>query len=458
VGALPETGPHDEFLELCAVSTSGELTEEEQTRLQKHLAVCEACRDALSQYQAVVDRAIPAIGANQVAETSDRDVDPGPGWSPRKAEKALFDRLAREPKPARREPKQFASGRDISSLPRRLPFPSSFSRESFSGESFASEAAWRQVWMLYAAGILLFVALSFFAYRVGRQQGSSSSPIAFPHASKPDQAALREQLSDAGHEQEIARVQIAQRDQLIADLRRRLAGQSAKITQMQSAEARLENDLRSADANRQDLMRQRTDLAHKIEAAETDSRALQEKLDSNVQQSAQDGARAKASEGKVSELTRLLKDREAELVQQDELLAHDRDIRDLMGARDLYIAEVYDIAGSGETKKPYGRVFYTRGKSLIFYAYDLDQQAALKRANTFQAWGRRGPDRQTALSLGVFYEDNASRKRWILKCDDPKALEQIDAVFVTVEPNGGSHKPSSKSLLFAYLKVNPNHP
>jgi hypothetical protein len=45
-----------------------------------------------------------------------------------------------------------------------------------------------------------------------------------------------------------------------------------------------------------------------------------------------------------------------------------------------------------------------------------------------------------------------------LKCDDPKTLAQIDAVFVTVEPNGGSHKPSSKPLLFAYLKVNPNHP
>ena len=44
---------------------------------------------------------------------------------------------------------------------------------------------------------------------------------------------------------------------------------------------------------------------------------------------------------------------------QDELLSHDRDIRELMGARDLYIAEVYDIAGSGATQKPYGRVFYT---------------------------------------------------------------------------------------------------
>jgi hypothetical protein len=129
-----------------------------------------------------------------------------------------------------------------------------------------------------------------------------------------------------------------------------------------------------------------------------------------------------------------------------------------MGARDLYIAEVYDVAGTGETKKPYGRVFYTRGKSLIFYAYDLDQQSEAKKVNTFQAWGRRGPDRQQALNLGIFYEDNAARKRWILKCDDPKTLAQIDGVFVTVEPNGGSHKPSGKSLLFAYLRIDPNHP
>jgi hypothetical protein len=129
-----------------------------------------------------------------------------------------------------------------------------------------------------------------------------------------------------------------------------------------------------------------------------------------------------------------------------------------MGARDLYIAEVYDVARTGETQKPYGRVFYTRGKSLIFYAYDLDQQTEAKKVNTFQAWGRRGPDRQQALNLGIFYQDDGARKRWILKCDDPKTLAQIDGVFVTVEPNGGSHRPSGKSLLFAYLKIDPNHP
>ncbi len=245
---------------------------------------------------------------------------------------------------------------------------------------------------------------------------------------------------------------------MIADLRHQLDRQSAEITEMKVAQDRLQNDVRAGDASRQDLVQQRTELAQKLDSAQTNSQALQEKLGTLAQQSTQDADRAKAAEAKVNDLTRLLQQRETDLEQQDQLLAHDRDIRDLMGARDLYIAEVYDVAGTGETKKPYGRVFYTRGKSLIFYAYDLDRQTELKTASAFQAWGRRGPDRQQSINLGIFYEDNASRKRWILKCDDPKTLAQIDAVFVTVEPNGGSHKPSSKPLLFAYLKVNPNHP
>ena len=53
--------------------------------------------------------------------------------------------------------------------------------------------------------------------------------------------------------------------------------------------------------------------------------------------------------------------------------------------------------------------FLYPGKPLIFYAYDLDQQSELKSANTFQAWGRRGPDRQQAINLGVFYEDNDTK-------------------------------------------------
>ena len=114
--------------------------------------------------------------------------------------------------------------------------------------------------------------------------------------------------------------------------------------------------------------------------------------------------------------------------------------------------------GDGKTKKPFGRVFYTKGKSLVFYAYDLDQQSGIKTASTFQAWGQRGTDEKQALNLGVFYQDNATKKRWVLKFDNPKELAEINAVFVTVEPGRGSSKPSSKPLLFAYLNIQPNHP
>jgi hypothetical protein len=66
----------------------------------------------------------------------------------------------------------------------------------------------------------------------------------------------------------------------------------------------------------------------------------------------------------VDELTQLAREREQALDQQQVVIAkqqvlldHDRDIRELMGARDLYIAEVHDVAGTGETDKTYGRVF-----------------------------------------------------------------------------------------------------
>jgi hypothetical protein len=272
------------------------------------------------------------------------------------------------------------------------------------------------------------------------------------------QKSLQEQVSDLGYDSQVAHAQIEQRNKIIADLRRLLGHQAIEINQIQATQEREQQDLRTANQSQEELVQQGRDLAQRLAKAEGNSRGLQEKLDLLTLESGKDASRAQGLQTKVKDLTQLLQDREVALERQEQLLAHDRDIRDLMGARDLYIAEVYDVARTGETKKPYGRVFYTRGKSLIFYAYDLDQQSEAKKAKTFQVWGRRGPDQQQALNLGVFFEDNAAKKRWILKCDDSNMLSQIDGVFVTVEPLGGSHKPSGKSLLFASLRINPNHP
>lgn len=431
--------PHDEFLELCAVATSGQLTSEEQQKLREHLAACSSCREAMQQYEAVVGHAIPAMAAHEMPE----HVDPGPGWSMDKAEAELFERIAREDEALRPGQKDLAETQRPTDTRRVFPF--------------AGAATWRRVWTLYAAGILLSIALGICAYQVGIRRGVTTATLAPPQPSPQRNLALEEQLSDAGHEREIARTQIEQRDRQIADLRRQLERQSAEMSEMRLAQKRLERDFTAGDAGKQDLIQQRNELAQKFDAAQANGQALQNKLDSLAQQSSQDAARAKTLEAKVNDLAQQLHERDAAIDQQQELLAHDRDIRELMGARDLYIAEVYDVARTGVTQKPYGRVFYTKGKSLIFYAYDLDQ-AGLKNASTFQAWGRRGPDQKQALNLGMFYIDSAAKKRWVLKFDDPKTLAQIDAVFVTVEPNGGSHKPSGKSLLFAYLKVDPNHP
>ena len=107
------------------------------------------------------------------------------------------------------------------------------------------------------------------------------------------------------------------------------------------------------------------------------------------------------------------------------------------------------------TDKAQGRAFYTKGKRLIFYAFDLDAQPGVRNASSFQAWGRRGPDKQQALSLGILYEDNVSKKRWVLKASDPKTLEDIDAVFVTVEPNGGVRTQAESNCCLLTLISKP---
>jgi seryl-tRNA synthetase len=139
-----------------------------------------------------------------------------------------------------------------------------------------------------------------------------------------------------------------------------------------------QDDLRRAQSVREpepQIVSQLTELGQKFAAEQAESERLRAKLDSLQEQSSQDTGRAAALEAKVADLSRQLEQKQTESAEQQELLAHDRDIRELMGARDLYIAEVYDVARSGETQKPFGRVFYTKEKSLIFYAYDLDQQS-----------------------------------------------------------------------------------
>ena len=429
--------PHEEFLELCAVSTTGELSEGEHAALKQHLAVCAECRQLLREFEAAATVGAPLLSSELAAHGADElgsvheEVDAGSTLD--------SDGLRSVPAEAARPLRDNGF---------------TFARRN---GNHTSRVNWNYVWLPFAAAVLLTAALAIYSYQAGTRRSPQIAQKTDAGA-QTNLDALEQQLSDAGHEREVLRTQLADRDKTIRELQRRIDDESAALNQEKNTQANLEHSLQDALDQKQQLAQQQSSASQNFETAQASLKKVQAELDSTRQQRDQDEVAVGSLQGQIRDLNAQLRQNEQTVGKQQDLLAEDRDIRDLMGARDLYIAEVYDVARDGATQKPYGRVFYTKGKSLIFYAYDLDQQAGVKDASSFQAWGQNGPDRQQVLSLGIFYQDSIAKKRWVLKFDDPRALEQINAVFVTVEPHGGSHKPSGKPLLFASLRIDPNHP
>lgn len=428
--------PHEEFLELCAVSTSGELSEEEQKKLQEHLAVCPECRQALAEFEAVADLGAPLLASELAAR------------SPEERE-----RIGETPAAAQAD----REGAEASALETARSDSGTVSVIARQNGHRRTEVNWNYVWMPFAASVLLTVSLGIYSYELGKRHSPELTQTkSILNDGKLD--ALERQLSDAGHGRELLAAQLRERDRTIRELQRQIQVESRVLNDAQNAQANLEHSLEDAVSERQQLAQQESSAAQNLASAQDAVRKMQAELDSVKDERDQDEANAGSLEAQIKDLNAELRESEQTMSKQQDLLADDRDIRDLMGARDLYIAEVYDVGRDGKTQKPYGRVFYTKGKSLVFYAYDLDQQSGIKETSTFQAWGQNGPDRRQALNLGILYQDSATKKRWVLRFDDPRALEQINAVFVTVEPKGGSHKPSGKPLLFASLRIEPNHP
>ena len=432
----PETRPHDRFLELCAASTAGDLSSEEEAELQAHLAGCDECRTAFKEFEAAADLAVPLLSST-LAEQGEFDRG-HPAGQVARAPRSLLERGSAAKFKREVEPRVFAfAHRD--------------------GQQ-ATPVNWSYAWLPLAASVVLALTLATLMYRAGKNRHAET--VFVPSSAHLDahMEALEEQISDAEHERELFKAQLTERDHLITDLRRKIEEQSASLGDLQAAEVKLQNAISGEGAEKHRVADEQGALEQKLMSAEASVQNMQNELASARAARADTQAQDVGLRAQIIDLNGQLREREQTISRQEDLLSHDRDIRDLMGARDLYIAEVYDVGRDAATQKPCGRLFYTRGKSLIFYAYDLDQQPGVNKPATFQAWGRRGTDMQAALNLGIFYEDSVAKKRWVLKSNDTKALEQIDAVFVTVEPNGGSHKPSGRPLLFAYLKIDPNHP
>jgi hypothetical protein len=164
-------------------------------------------------------------------------------------------------------------------------------------------------------------------------------------------------------------------------------------------------------------------------------------------------------ETELRQLRKQMADQTAALGRQEDLSAKESDVRNLVVARNLHIIDVHDRDGGGKSQRAFGRIFYTEGKSLIFYAYDLTDPRKLDAKVSFYVWGERLGSDKPIKSLGVFHNDDVSDARWVLTFDDPHVLAQINSIFVTVESSKKDVKePGGQRHLFAFLGDKPNHP
>jgi hypothetical protein len=237
------------------------------------------------------------------------------------------------------------------------------------------------------------------------------------------------------------------------------AAAEARSKVLEDQLTKVASELEALRAQNEETSVSREQLEKKLKDAEQIANGIKDDLQEIRQARSKDSLTIAAQDLEIQKLSEKLTAQAEMLEQEKALLEASRDVRDLMGARNFHIADVYEVDSKGKDQRAFGRVFYTEGKStLIFYAFDLNDRNTAKRNASFQVWGKRGPAQSPTHSLGLFQIDDQKQNRWVLRFENPEILAEIDSVFVTVEPPGGSTKPTGRQFLFAYLNANPNRP
>ena len=431
---------HDHYVELCALSTSGTLTDKEWSELRLHLPQCMDCAQSIQEYREVARTGMAML----ISERTFKEPPTQKSWSLQIAKRQLFSRLARGESTGW-QGDRISPRSNVGNLGARFP-------------------KFRPLTFQYAAIIIIIAVLvvtSLFHPRINRGQQSARST---PESSTAEVDQMRDRISALSQEKaslDERLVSMTQKiDQLSSQVHIRTEDLAKWKTLQEQTEDRLgkqDSELSDAHALATSLASERDSIAHKLEDAQSSLVSMQATLDHLREERARQLLRTASLENRLEELSS--ERTHHEVTREDPRFdSTDSDVRELMGARDLFIADVFDVDQNGRTKKPFGRVFFTKGKSLVIYVFDLDPQRGTASRPFYQAWGRRGVSDPQPVNMGFFNLDSEANKRWILRFDKSEALAQIDAVFVTREPSQGSKKPSGKQLLFASLRTRPNHP
>jgi hypothetical protein len=444
---------HERFEQMCALLALGELPDEDFQELQRHLGECAPCQQLYDDFCRIGSDDLGFAVAHRQSEAP----IPGTPSIPKEASpylNRLRDRIADLDQ----------SGREV--------------------KATAKRSGWQHLWdglmafrtnpiVAWATAVLVILALASIGYRRYEQAATRAETAEAQSRSlrveleqrdaqktAAPQSARQEDRQENG--QELLTTLRANQDQLQRDL----AESNAKNIESQVKTADLTKLLSEASA-RADLAARALLQAENASQNESQKRneseqqlrsALQQMKDLRDQRT-EALLQASDQERQISDLKTQLSTESAALERTEAAVAGTGlEGRNLFGARTLHIVDVYDVDGKGNTKRTFGRVYYVEKKLLVFYAFDLEGKRQNQLAAGFQAWGYREVGSTKPDNLGMFHLDDPALNRWALSVNDPRVLEHIDAVFVTLEPPEGSPTPKGRRLLYASLAGAPNHP
>jgi hypothetical protein len=410
----------------------GEVSAAEMRDLRQHLNECSECRE---QYREFTQFLLP-----QLSISSDNEASFATGYSAADRKRLRREFLAGAQKKGRVFSVEAIRGAATGPAPQAAP----------TTENLAPQGSYR---IAVAASIAMLIFAGGYAthFAFNRQEMASARITAVP-APRANDSSDASATGDA-----LAQLRAADA-KTIAALKQELADTLAGLQQAQQSlkadeatQAALQDQLNGKNSQIQSLQSQAQGDEQSQADLHNQVAQLQKRISDNQ-------AALSANELHIRDLNEQLSTQTASLDREQELLTAGRDVRDLMGARNLHIIDVHDANGVGKDQKSFGRVFYTEGKSLIFYAFDLDDKKVQNANYSFEAWGERLGQPGSVKSLGVLYSDDKTQRRWSLKVDDPHQLAEINSVFVTLEPHGDDGKPQGKRILFAFLGGEANHP
>lgn len=401
---------HEHFEELCALAITGQIAPDDLQTLRAHLESCAECRHVCADFELLSNEVLPALAVQQQPDSGP------PGMTARFIARAHSE---------------------------GIPLANQAKVRWFRQSSVRATA------YSMAAMVLLAISVGVLARKktlqpddapqrqasVALAPGSNLSHVA-PAQPTPDDAPLTRELETLRDRVTQLTTELSAEQQALQSIRTERTQDKVELTQTGQKIAALQAEL--AERNQQ------------LSAAKSEANRLWSLKDSG-------DIRLQAKERELTDLRNRVEELTSAANDTQQLSAAAEQAKDLIVARNLHIIDVHDNA-NGKGRKPFGRIFYTEGQRLVFYAYDLGDPQLSARVSFF-VWGENLGEPGKVRHLGVLHLDDTNQSRWVVSFDDRNVLSEINTVFVTAESSQRKiTKPNGNKLLVAFLAGEPNHP